>query len=84
MDETEDTCEHFWSEYGNYVKINFLLWLITKVISSPHSHRLADELRAEESFRDLLREHVSLRGFFPDVCVYRLGGRLLLGWTRDQ
>ena len=67
MEETGDTCEDFWNEHGNYAKANFILWLITRVIASPHSHCLAAELRADEPFHDLLREHVSLRGFSPDV-----------------
>ena len=63
------THEEFWNAHGNYAKINFLMWLITRITGSPYSQRLADELRAEEPFHDLLREQVSLRRFVPDVRV---------------
>ena len=56
-------------ERGNYIKVTFILWLITRVIGSPHAYHIAEDLRADASFRELLRAHEYLRGYFPDVCV---------------
>ena len=67
MEATADTYELFWSQRISHSKINLLLCLITRATSSPHAQHVEADARADASFRDLLREHGSLQGYFPDA-----------------